>query len=486
MDARTKYHRGLRAISPLEGREILFTEDLEAFLSEGALHRYRGVVEVENLIALSESDLAQRPTITDSEKERLRKLVSIGEFDSNVVADYDHFGREGKGPFEHDVKSVEVYLRERLVAERLGRLNEFVHFPMTSEDVNNIAYNLMVRDAINHVWMPRILEVSDRLAELSERHANTPVLGKTHGMNASPTTIGKRFAYTLDKITSALSTLRDQRLTAKFSGPVGNHNAMVAVAPDFDMESYVRRFVSQFGFDYSPVENQRISHQAMINVLNQVQMVNLIGADLAENVRHGVMMKWLYLEGNKSHVGSSVMPHKINPWLFEVGQGYLEISDALIDGSRKGLIASVFERDLTDHPWERMYGEMIGHSVVGLGYLGQGLPMLRVDQERCVRDLEDSPEILSEAVQIAGRLSGSEDIYMKIKEATRGKGIGLQDLRRIAQTEISDPILRERFLSLTTANYTGKAADLARQAVSEYKSLKPSISKGVLGVAKNG
>ena len=279
-----------------------------------------------------------------------------------------------------------MYLRERLTHEGLGRLNEFVHFPMTSEDVNNIAYNLMLREALNSVWLPKVIEVTDTLADMTLKYAQVPVLGKTHGMNASPTTIGKRFGYTLDKMVDSLTALEQIRLNAKFSGPVGNHNAMTAIAGEFDIDSYAQKFVERFGFEYAGIENQRISHQRIVRLFNEMAILNTFGADLCDNIRQNVMLGWLYQEGKSSHVGSSVMPHKINPWFFEVGQGYFEITNTLIGGMRDGLLMSAFERDLTDHPWERMYGEIIAGSVVGFSYIAEGLQTLRVNEEAARRE----------------------------------------------------------------------------------------------------
>src|SRR3989338_7442107 len=338
-------HLSLGNISPFDGREILFTKGLREILSEGALHRYRAIVEIENLISLSETDLPNMPAISDAEMQKLRELVSPEKFDATAVNDYDHFGRNGIGPTEHDAKSVELYLREALAKAGLERFSELVHFPATSEDINNIAYNLMLRDAVNKVWLPKVLEVTDKLALSSEAYSDVPILGITHGMNASPTTVGKRFGYTLDKLADSLAHLSKLKLKAKFSGPVGNHNAMTLVVPDFDMDRYAKKFVESFGFEYSPVENQRISHQDIVRLLLEITIANTFGADLCENIRHNVMMNWLRQEGESSHVGSSVMPHKINPWFFEVGQGYFEISNTLIGGMRDGLLMSAFERD---------------------------------------------------------------------------------------------------------------------------------------------
>ena len=480
MDSKELSHLSLGNISPLDGREALFTQKLRTILSEGALHRYRAVVEIENLISLADSSLPNKPTINESQRSTLREVVSQDSFDASAVNDYDHFGRNGIGPTEHDVKSVELYLRERLDEAGLSEFSEFIHFPMTSEDVNNLAYNLMIRDAINQVWLPQILETLDKLAIIVEDHADVPVLGKTHGMNASPTTVGKRFGYTLDKLTDSLGYLSKLRLKGKFSGPVGNHNAMHAVVPEFDVEAYVKEFVESFGFEYSPVENQRISHQNIVRVLQEIGIINTFGADLCENVRHNVMMGWLYQEGKASHVGSSVMPHKINPWFFEVGQGYFEIANRLIDGARDGLILSVFERDLTDHPWERLYGEMFGGSLVGFTYICQGLDTLRVNHQQALDDLKTTSEVLSEAVQIGGRLLGVNDIYMKIKQLTRGRNLDRDALREVIDSEIPDSEIKRRLLAANPAEYTGIAKKSAKRAVSEYTALRSSLESGIL------
>ncbi len=480
MEPRELSHLSLKNLSPFDGREALFTEGLRTILSEGALHRYRAVVEVENLISLADSNLPNKPTINEQQRVKLREIVSQGSFDASAVNDYDHFGRNGIGPTEHDVKSVELYLRERLQNEGLAEFLEFVHFPMTSEDVNNLAYNLMIRDAINQVWLPKVIEALDKLAAIVEEHADVPILGKTHGMNASPTTVGKRFGYTLDKFTDSIAHLSGLRLKGKFSGPVGNHNAMHTVVPDFDMEAYARGFVESFGFEYAPVENQRISHQDIVRILQEIGIANTFAADLCENVRHNVMMGWLYQEGKASHVGSSVMPHKINPWFFEVGQGYFEITNRLIDGARDGLLLSVFERDLTDHPWERLYGEMFGGSLVGFTYISQGLETLRVNDQQALNDLRTTPEVLSEAVQIGGRLLGVNDIYMKIKQLTRGRSLDRESLREVIESEVPDSEIKERLLAATPETYTGVAAQNAKRAVSDYKALRSNVNSGIL------
>ncbi len=475
------YHEGLNNLSPLDGREILFTASLRRYLSEAALHCSRAEIQIENLIALSESGLKNFPSISLEEKKVLRGFIEGNStFKPQYVSDYDHFGRNGVGPLEHDVKAVEVHLRELFDEKNLGHLKEFIHFPMTSEDANNLAWNMMLRGAVNNVWLPRMLDICDKLADFAKKYTNVPVLGKTHGMNASPTTFGKRFAYFLEQFVNVLSQMKILRLSGKFSGPVGNHNAMTEVAPEFGIEAYTKRFVESLGFVYSSVENQRNSHIEITRLFNEINLVNVLAADLCENIRHNVMMGWLYQEGKEGHVGSSVMPHKINPWFFEVGQGYFEKSIALIHASHMGLIPSVFERDLTDHPWERSYGEMIGYSLVGLCYVSDGLDTLRVNSEQAYAELQATPEILTEAVNIAGRLFGTEDIYMKIKIASRGRAITKESLDAIIDENITDDTVRAVLKNMQPEKYYGLASHIAQGVVGRYNAVRPSIARGFL------
>lgn len=474
-----RYHANLHNIGALDGREILFTAELRKYLSEAALHRFRAVVEIENLIALSESDLKHRPKIPPKIKRQLRSLVNEG-FDSSAVSDYDHFGRKDIKPTEHDIKSVELYLRELLTAHGLDKLCEFIHLPATSEDINNIAYNLSLRESINQAWLPMLLQLSGQLSTLSQKYSMVPVIGKTHGMSASPTTIGKRFAYFLDKLNDSSKALMRLKLKAKFSGPVGNHNAMHLLVPDFDMQAYSKKFVESFGLEYSSAENQRISHQSIVRLFHEISIINTIILDLCTNIRHSIMMGWLYIAKTESHVGSSVMPHKINPWFFEVAEGYFEISNKLIEGAAQNLISSVFERDLTDHPWERCYGNIIGASLTGLTYCAQGMEIVRVDEANCSKDLASSPEVLSEAIQIGGRLLRIDDIYMKIKKATRGESLSIADMKEIIRKELPASEIKNRLLKSDVLTYTGIAKEIAQDTAKEYNQLKVKLNKGIL------
>lgn len=481
MNERRNYHAGIWDLGTIDGRENKFTIPLREYLSEGALHTYRARVQIENLIALSKSGLRGFPIISPTE-ERILRTVVLSKFEATDAADYDHFGRNEKGPFEHDVKSVEYALRDIFDIEvfKLAHLKEFIHFPMTSEDVNNIAWNLMLRDAINKVWLPKVMNVCGTLSNFAKKYAHVPILGVTHGMKASPTTFGKRFAYFLERFMNVLEQLTRLQFAAKYSGPTGNHNAMVAAFPDFDIEGYAKSFVESFGFRYESCENQRNSHIEIVRVLNEINLVDIIAADLCENIRHGVMMEWFYLTAPKSTVGSSVMPHKINPWFFEVGQGYLQQATSLIGASGPALIQSVMDRDLTDHPWERAYGEMLGKSLIGLSYLDEGLLNLYINDTKALRDLENSPEVLSEVVQIVGRVEGVDSIYMKIKDATRDGQLTMKILHSIIDQYIPSEESRKLLKQLDPMSYTGKAPQLALDAAKKYSVLQPVLAQGLL------
>ena len=482
---RKLYAAALHRVSSVDGREVLLTHDLSPYLSEGALHRHRAMVVIDELIALSESDLAGKPVIYEKEKARIRAIAQMDTFDAFAVAEYDQFGRNGLEPTEHDVKAVELYLRERLDELGLGYLKEWLRFPMTSEDDNNLAWNLMLRGATNKVWLPALLSVMDKLAAFAKRYADTPVLGITHGMTASPTTFGKRFSYTLSELSKVLDVMRKLKLTGKFGGAVGNHNAVAFVVPNFDIETFSKEFVESFGFVYDRNTHQRNSHQAIVRFFHEVKMVNTWLIDFCANIRHNVMMGWLGQVGKPGRVGSSIMPHKINPWYFEVAQGYLEQANIMIDGMAAGLMKSTFERDLTDHPWERAYGEVIAKSLLSIRYIDQGLDSLRVNDADALADLNAAPEILSEAVQIAGRYLGVPNVYMVIKNLTRGQALTLDMLRQIIAENIPESGLRDRLMRLTPADYTGKACHIAQESVAEYHVLRESLAGGILDTASH-
>lgn len=465
--------------SVLAGREKPFTWELDNITSEGALHRYRAEVEVEALIYLAEHGPVDIP-ISEDEKSTLRGLYSEDEFDPTVVIKLDHLGYKGRPPLEHDVKAVEVYLAEKLDEHELGHLKEWVHFGMTSEDTNNLAFNLMLRDATNKVMVPSVARVADRLAHLSTTYAESPVLGVTHAQKASPTTVGKQFGYLLSNITQTASELDGMRFSGKFSGAVGNHNPMTVLFPDFDYDAYSKGFVESMGFTYAPVENQRNDHLAVTNFLGTAERLAVVGKDATDNV-------WLKILDNQmtqrlvaGEKGSSTMSHKINPWRLENAEAYFEQAIALLGRAREGLVASRHERDLSDHGWQRAYGDMIGRVVAGYNYFAVQLDRLSVDEQGARDVLNGSAEVLSELLQTAGRVSGDPDAYDRVVALTQGKRLDQDQFRAVTDEALPDGALKDRVMQVTPDTYVGVAAEKAREAVVGWHAASVILKRGVL------
>jgi len=483
-DPRGLYMDSLTQGTLLAGREKPLTWELDDITSEAALHRYRAQAEIEALINLAERGPVNID-LESSEKLVLRSLYDKEHFDPSVVIELDHLGRNGRPPLEHDVKAVEMYLAEQLDAYGLGRLKEWVHFGMTSEDTNNLAYNYMLRDATNRVVLPAVTRVADRLAHLSTIYANTPTLGTTHAQKASPTTVGKQFGYLLSNISQVTSELDGMHLSGKFSGAVGNHNPMTVLFPDFDYDAYARDFVEAQGFTYSSVENQRNNHLSVTDYLGTVQRLAIVGKDATDNIWLKILggdLKQKLVEGEK---GSSTMSHKINPWRLENSEALFEQAIALAGRASEGLVASRHERDLSDHDWQRAYGDMLGRIVAGYNYFAIQLDRLAVDETQIGTKLSESAEVLSELGQTAGRVSGDPEAYDKFVEETQGRQLDINQMRYAIKASMSDSELRERILSVTPDTYVGIAGQKAREAVLGWHATKLIVSRGVLDEARS-
>lgn len=463
----------------LAGREKPFTWELDDITSEGALHRYRAEVEVQALINLAEYGPVGI-AINEDEKQILRSLYTPEVFDPSVVIKLDHLGHKGKPPLEHDVKAVEVYLGDLLDEHDMGHLKEWVHFGMTSEDTNNLAFNLMLRDATNKVIVPSVGRVADRLAHLANIYAYTPTLGITHAQKASPTTVGKQFGYLLSNITQVAKELEDVRLTGKFSGAVGNHNPMTVLFPDFDYDEYAKDFVESQGFKYASVENQRNDHLTVTDLLSTVSRLAVVGKDATDNI-------WLQILGNKltqrlvaGEKGSSTMSHKINPWRLENAEALFEQAIALMSRSTEGLASSRHERDLSDHGWQRAYGDMIGRVVAGYNYFAVQLDRLAVDEAGSRDVLNQSAEVLSELVQTAGRVSGDPESYDKVVTLTQGKRLDIEGFQEVVREAIPSGDLQDRVIAINPDKYIGVAPEKAREAVLDWHAAKLILKRGVL------
>ncbi len=463
----------------LAGREKPFTWELDDITSEGALHRYRAKVEIEALI-----NFAERGPVgiemTSADKLTLRTLYDKDHFDPRTVIKLDHLGHDGRPPLEHDVKAVEVYLAKELDGCGLGHLKEWLHFGMTSEDTNNLAFNLMLRDVTNKVLIPSVGRVADRLAHLAAVYADTPTLGVTHAQKASPTTVGKQFGYLLSNITQVVSEFDGMRFSGKFSGAVGNHNPMTVLFPDFDYDAYAKDFVEGLGFTYAPVENQRNDHLAVTNFLNTTERLAVVGKDATDNIWLQILDGKLIQRLVAGEKGSSTMSHKINPWRLENAESLFEQTIALMSRVPEGLVASRHERDLSDHGWQRAYGDMIGRVVAGYNYFAVQLDRLMVDEKRARDVLNSSAEVLSELLQTAGRASGDANAYDKVVSLTQGKKLDIEGFRAVTDQALPDGELKNRVMQVMPDTYVGVAGTKARQAVLGWHAANIILSRGVL------
>jgi len=448
----------LTAISPLDGRYARTLEPLRAWFSELALIRNRVHVEIEWLIALAgEPGVAE---VGPFPAETIAKLRALAHgFAERAGERVKALERETN----HDVKAIEYWLREQIGADPvLLRASAFIHFACTSEDINNLAYALMVRGARDAALLPAVDAVVERLAALAHANADAAMLARTHGQPATPTTLGKELANVVARLRRARARLAQVRLTGKANGAVGNYNAHLVAYPQVDWEAFARRLVEGLGLEFNPYTTQIEPHDALAEAFDALARVNTILLDLDRDVWGYVSLGYFRQKPVAGEVGSSTMPHKVNPIDFENSEGNLGLANATLRFLADKLPVSRWQRDLTDSTVLRNVGVAFGHSLVGYVACGRGLDKLEVDRARLAADLEANWEVLAEAVQTVMRRYGIEDAYEQLKALTRGSRIAPDALAAFIRGLAIPDDAKARLLALTPATYTGKAADLAR------------------------
>ncbi len=453
----------LSALSPLDGRYAAKVDALRAHLSEGALMRCRVRVEIEWLIALSQSGLPELAPIPAPLQAELRAMVeAFGDADAQAIKDFERVTN-------HDVKAVEYWIKERLGQwPELARSSEFVHFACTSEDINNTAHGLMLGGARDQVLLPALEGVLGRLRRLALDLADAPMLSRTHGQTASPTTLGKEMGNFAARLQRALGRLRAVELTAKMNGAVGNYNAHLVALPQLDWEALARRVVEQqLGLRFNPYTIQIEPHDSMAELFDALARLNTVLIDLNRDIWGYVSLGYFRQRTRAGEIGSSTMPHKVNPIDFENSEGNLGIANALLGHFSAKLPISRFQRDLTDSTVLRNMGVALGHALLAYDSLCRGLDKLEPDAQRLAEDLDNAWEVLAEAVQTVMRRHGLPNPYEQLKELTRGKAITRDSLRAFIATLPLPAPERERLLQLSPRSYTGKAAELARRIGSD-------------------
>jgi adenylosuccinate lyase len=449
-------------LSPLDGRYRAVVAPLADHLSEAGLNRARVEVEVEWLIALTGRSLFGTSPLADADKNRLRALYrDFGQAEIDWLAEREAVTR-------HDVKAVEYLVRDRLTALGLDRIAELTHFACTSEDVNSAAYALTVKRAVTEVWLPALEQVIAKLRELAAAHAEAPMLSRTHGQPATPTTMGKElfvFAWRLERVAAQIA---GGAFLAKFSGATGTWSAHLAADPDNDWEDTSLVFIEGLGLDFNPVTTQIESHDWQVELYDRARHAGGILHNLATDVWTYISLGYFSQIPVAGATGSSTMPHKINPIRFENAEANLEIAGGLFATLSQTLVTSRLQRDLTDSTTQRNIGVAFGHSLLAIDNLRRGLGEIALAQDVLDADLDANWEVLGEAIQtvvraevVAGR-SSIADPYALLKELTRGRRVGQQELAEfIGGLEIGDAA-KQRLLALTPARYTGRAAAVVR------------------------
>jgi adenylosuccinate lyase len=449
----------LNALSPLDGRYFHKVSSLSDTFSELGLMRLRVRVEVEWLLALSrEPGVAEVGPFSFATADRLASLVSgFTEADAAAV-------KAIEARTNHDVKALEYWLKERLADDaEVQRVAEFIHFACTSEDINNLCHALMVQESRARILLPALDRIVDGLAELAHELADRPMLSRTHGQAATPTTLGKEMANFTARLVRARTRLSAVRITGKINGAVGNYNAHLAAYPDVDWQSLARGFVESLGLEFNTHTTQIEPHDSLAELFDAYAAVNTVLLDLDRDLWGYISLGYFRQRTRAGEVGSSTMPHKVNPIDFENSEGNLGIANALLHHFTAKLPVSRWQRDLSDSTVLRNMGVALGHTLLAWDSCRTGLSKLEANAARLQEDLEQAWEVLAEPIQTVMRRYGLTEPYEQLKALTRGKGgITRETLHAFIRGLDLPDADKQRLLELTPASYIGLAAQLAR------------------------
>lgn len=447
----------LVSISPLDGRYDSKVADLREHFSEYGLIRNRIKVEIEWLKALAaEPALAEVAAFSKATVTQLDAVV-----EGFLPADGEAV-KAIEATTNHDVKAVEYWLKKRFADNtEVQKVSEFIHFACTSEDINNTSHALMLNDARTKVILPKLDQVISRFRTLAHELADDAMLSRTHGQPASPTTLGKEMANIAYRLLRVRRTIVAVEMTAKFNGAVGNYNAHLSAYPEFDWEGFNQRFIESLGLGFNPYTIQIEPHDSMAELFDAMARCNTILIDACRDIWSYVSLGYFRQKLKEGEVGSSTMPHKVNPIDFENAEGNFGIANAALRHFSEKLPISRMQRDLTDSTVLRNMGVGFGHTVLGLDSCLKGLGKLEADAVRLAADLDAAWEVLAEPVQTVMRRHGIENPYEQLKALTRGKGITREALQRFIQGLDIPEADRTRLLAMTPASYLGMAAELA-------------------------
>ena len=447
----------LTALSPIDGRYASKTEALRPIFSEYGLIRHRVVVEVRWLQALAaHEDIKEVPLLSTHAERVLNDIIDkFSEQDAQRVKNIE-------STTNHDVKAVEYFLKEKITGNKeLEAISEFIHFACTSEDINNLAYALMLREARSQSLLPLLDEVIDVISELARKNAEIPMLARTHGQTASPTTIGKEMANVAARLRRQREQFSAIPVLGKINGAVGNYNAHMVAYPDIDWPVLSSQFISGLGLEVNPYTTQIEPHDYMAELFDALSRFNTVLIDFSRDVWGYISLGYFRQKTVAGEVGSSTMPHKVNPIDFENAEGNLGIANALFSHFGAKLPISRWQRDLSDSTVLRNTGVAVAHCIIAYESCLKGIGKLQVNEQRTAEDLDNSWEVLAEALQTVMRRHGIEKPYEKLKDLTRDQQVNQATLQTFINTlELPDNVKQE-LANLTPASYTGNAGEKA-------------------------
>jgi len=448
----------LTAISPIDGRYAAKTESLRGIFSEYGLIYHRLIVEIRWLQTLSRTaDIDEVPEFSEAANTMLESIIE--NFDPSEAQRIKEIERTTN----HDVKAVEYYLKQQVAQNpELDAVSEFIHFACTSEDINNLSYALMLRSGRDQILMPRANEALDKITRLAHQYAAVPMMSRTHGQPASPTTLGKEFANVAYRMRRQLKQIEAVEILAKLNGAVGNYNAHLSAYPGSDWPTIARQFVESMGVGWNPYTTQIEPHDYIAELFDALARFNTIMIDFSRDIWSYISIGYFKQMAIAGEVGSSTMPHKVNPIDFENAEGNFGIANAVLHHLAQKLPVSRWQRDLTDSTVLRNLGTGIGHTIIALDSLKRGIDKLEVNADAIAADLEHNWEVLAEPIQTVMRRYGIEQPYEKLKALTRGQKIDAEAIRQFVEAlEIPDSAKQE-LIKLTPSAYIGNAIEQAK------------------------
>ena len=449
----------LNAISPVDGRYHSKTTALQPFFSEYGLIYFRVLVEIRWLQRLAENPgIAEVPALSDAANQFLDNIII--QFDENEAQNV----KDREKVTNHDVKAVEYYLKDKLAGNKeLAAIMEFVHFACTSEDINNLSYALMLKESMETVVAPMQEEIIAAIRAKAHEYADVPLLSRTHGQTATPSTMGKEFANTVARLERQLTQIRQAVFLGKINGAVGNYNAHLAAYPDVDWEENARTFVTGLGLTWNPYTTQIEPHDFIAEYFDAVSRFNTILIDFDRDVWGYISQGYFKQKTIAGEVGSSTMPHKVNPIDFENSEGNLGVANALMQHLTEKLPISRWQRDLTDSTVLRTIGVGLAHSLIAYQASLKGIGKLMINEARLLEDLDHSWEVLAEPFQTVMRRYGIEEPYEKLKALTRGQAITAETLSAFVDTLDLPEDVRAALKQMRPETYLGNAAAQARK-----------------------